>query len=186
MEQRFRRRLAGSPASDGDLRFSISSILLPISARRLGASRGPRCFESLSAAHPAGRTERQAQYDRYLDSQRWLSVNAPEDVWLRTAPIRVDGVELGRIHARRLSAGLVQVTYVPVGGSRSDTQRWVVPADAPVDAWLVSSELERGSGASRDDLVQRVADQSAGAGTAQFGDHLTLLALIENNLQRNP
>ncbi len=124
--------------------------------------------------------------ERALPSQRSLSVDAPEGVWLRTAPIRVDGVELGRIHARRLSAGLVQATYVPVGGSRSDTQRWIVPPDAPVDAWLVSSELERGSGASRDDLVQRVADQSAGAGTAQFGDHLTLLALIENNLQRNP
>ncbi len=124
--------------------------------------------------------------ERALPGQRWLSVDASEDVWLSIAPIRVDGVELGRIHARRLSAGLVQVTYVPVGGSRSDTQRWVVPADAPVNAWLVSSELERGSGASRDDLVQRVADQSAGAGTAQFGDHLSLLALIENNLQRNP
>ena len=124
--------------------------------------------------------------ERALPVQRLLPVDAAEDVWLRTAPITSEGVELGRIYVRRLSVGLVQATYVPVDGSRSTSSRWIVPDDAPVGAWLVSGELERSPGRSGDDLVQRVGDQAAGAGTAQFGDHLSLLALIENNLQRNP
>lgn len=123
--------------------------------------------------------------DRALPRQRTLAVGAPADVWLRTAPVTHEGEELGRIYARRLSNGLVQATYVPSGADMDTTMRWVVPENAPVNAWLGSAELERGPG-SRDDLVQRVADQAAGAGTAQFGDHLSLLALIENNLQRNP
>ena len=124
--------------------------------------------------------------ERALPVQRLLPVDTAEDVWLRTAPITSGEVELGRIYVRRLSVGLVQTTYVPIDGSRATSSRWIVPVDAPVGAWLVSGELERGPGQSGDDLVQRVGDQAAGAGTAQFGDHLSLLALIENNLQRNP
>ncbi len=124
--------------------------------------------------------------DRALPVQRLLPVNATVDRWLRTAPVTYDGEELGRVYARRLSNGLVQATYVPTDVSMADTSRWVVPEAAPVDAWLASGELERGPTPSRDDLVQRVGDQAAGAGTAQFGDHLSLLSLIENDLQRNP
>ena len=123
--------------------------------------------------------------ERALPVQRMLPVSAALNRWLRTAPVIHDGEEIGRIYARRLGNGLVQATYVPTDVRMSNTSRWIVPEDAPVDAWLVSGELERGP-ASRDDLVQRIGDQAAGAGTAQFGDHLSLLSLIENNLQRNP
>ncbi|MXV80819.1 MAG: hypothetical protein F4X58_08065 [Chloroflexi bacterium] len=124
--------------------------------------------------------------ERTLPSQRQLPVEVTADRWLRTGPIAYNDQELGRIHARRLSNGLVQATYVPVGLSMDSTSRWVVPANAPIDAWLASRRLERVAGPSGDDFVQRVGDQAAGAGAAQFGDHLSLLALIENNLQRNP
>ena len=142
----------------------------------------------LARVLPDGRVEFAADLSngaRSLPIQRRLPVGAPADQWLRTGPVPHEGEEIGRIYARRLSSGLVQATYVPDGADMDSTLRWVVPADAPVNAWLGSAELERGPG-SRDDLVQRVADQAAGAGTAQFGDHLSLLALIENNLQRNP
>ena len=121
--------------------------------------------------------------ERALPRLRELPVDVSADRWLRTGPVMHEGDELGRIYARRLSNGLVQATYVPEGEDRDSTPRWIVPADAPVDAWLVSGQL---GSASRDDLVQRVADQAAGPGSAQFGDHLSLLALVENNLQRNP
>ena len=142
----------------------------------------------LARVLPDGRVEFAADLssgDRSLPRQRTLPVGAPADQWLRTGPIMHEGDELGRIYARRLGSGLVQATYVPDGADMDTTSRWVVPEDAPVNAWLGSAELERAPGL-RDDLVQRVADQAAGAGTAQFGDHLSLLALIENNLQRNP
>lgn len=124
--------------------------------------------------------------ERALPSQRQLPVEVTADSWLRTGPITHNDQELGRIHARRLSNGLVQATYVPAGLSMDATSRWVVPANAPIDAWLASRRLERVAGPSGDDFVERVGDQAAGAGAAQFGDHLSLLALIENNLQRNP
>ena len=124
--------------------------------------------------------------ERALPIQRLLPVGATVDRWLRTAPVTHEGEELGRVYARRLSNGLVQATYVPTDGNLADTSRWVLPEDAPVDAWLVSGELERGTAPLRDDLVQRIGDQPTGAGTAQFGDHLSLLSLIENDLQRNP
>ena len=37
-----------------------------------------------------------------------------------------------------------------------------------------------------DDLVQRIADEAAGPGSAQLGNHLSLLAFVEDDLQRNP
>lgn len=124
--------------------------------------------------------------ERALPSRRQLPVEVTADRWLRTGPITHNEQELGRIHARRLSNGLVQATYVPAGLSMDATPRWIVPANAPIDAWLASRRLESVAGPSGDDFVQRVGDQTAGAGAAQFGDHLSLLALIENNLQRNP
>ncbi|MDE2746364.1 MAG: hypothetical protein OXI41_10345 [Chloroflexota bacterium] len=124
--------------------------------------------------------------ERVLPSSRQLPVIVTADRWLRTGPVSHADQELGRVHARRLSNGLVQATYVPAGANLDSTSRWVVPADAPIDAWLVSRELERVADASGDDFVQGVGDQTAGPGAAQFGDHLSLLALIENNLQRNP
>lgn len=124
--------------------------------------------------------------ERALPNRRQLPVEVTADRWLRTGPITHNEQELGRIHARRLSNGLVQATYVPAGLSMDATSRWVVPVNAPIDAWLASRRLDHGAGPSGDDLVQRVGDQAAGAGAAQFGDHLSLLALIENNLQRNP
>ena len=124
--------------------------------------------------------------ERALPVQRLLPANAPSDRWLRTGPVIHDGEEIGRVHARRLSGGLVQATYVPTGVSMAETSRWIVPEDAPLGAWLASGDLERSPESSGDDLVQRVGDQAAGAGATQLGDHLTLLSLIENNLQRNP
>lgn len=124
--------------------------------------------------------------ERALPSRRQLPVDVTADRWLRTGPVTHNEQELGRVHARRLSNGLVQATYVPAGQSIDDTSRWIVPADAPINAWLASRRLEQVAGPSGDDFVQRVGDQAAGAGAAQFGDHLSLLALIENNLQRNP
>lgn len=123
--------------------------------------------------------------ERSLPAGR-LQVDAPVGRWLRSGPVSHDGQEIGRVHARRLANGLVQASYVPSGASLADTSRWIVPEDAPVDAWLISGALEGGPATSRDDLVQRVGNQAAGAGAAQFGDHLTLLSLIENDLQRNP
>ena len=82
--------------------------------------------------------------ERALPARRWLQEDAPPNAWRLTSPVAANGVELGRVHARRLDGGLVQAAFVPTGADRASAARWIVPDDAPVDAWLVSGELERG------------------------------------------
>lgn len=120
---------------------------------------------------------------RVEPTQRKLQANSEIDRWLRTSPVMFQGEELGRIYARRLDDGLVQATFVPAGADMETTARWIMPDDAPVDAWLISGVLAATQG---DDPVQQVAGQTASAGVGQLGDHLSLLEYVENNLQRNP
>ena len=140
-------------------------------------------------AHEDGRVEFGAELsngEQVLPSGRMFPSDAPTDVWLRTGPVMFGETELGRIYARRLGAGVVEAAFVVSGGRPAGAMRWSLSADAAAGVWLVSGPVERASVGSGDDLVQRVANQPAGAGTAQFGDHLSLLSFIENNLQRNP
>lgn len=121
--------------------------------------------------------------DRVEPTERKLPANSAIDLWLRTSPVIFEGEELGRIYARRLDGGLVQATFVPTGADRDATPRWIMRDDAPVDAWLISGLLTTSAG---DGGGQPAAVQAAGAAAAQLGDHLSLLAFVENNLQRNP
>lgn len=120
---------------------------------------------------------------RVEPTQGKLPAVSPIDVWLRTSPVSYEGEDLGRIYARRLEDGLVQATFVPAGADMDSTARWIMPDNAPVDAWLISGVLITDSAHGAD---QRAAGQVAAAGAAQLGDHMSLLAFVESNLQRNP
>jgi len=153
------------------------------------APRVPSVDWVLTRVHEDGRIEFGAELsngERVLPIGGMFPADAPLDVWLRTGPVTSGETELGRIYARRLATGIVEAAFVASGGRPTGATRWSLPADTAVGVWLVSGPVERASVGSGDDLVQRVADQPAGAGTAQFGDHLSLLSFIENNLQRNP
>ncbi|MYB22362.1 MAG: hypothetical protein F4066_04415 [Chloroflexi bacterium] len=143
----------------------------------------------LTRVHEDGRIEFATELsngEQVLPSGRMFPADAPTDVWLRTGPVMFGETELGRIYARRLGTGTVEAAFVASGGRPAGAARWSLPADTAVGVWLLSGPVERAAVGSGDDLVQRVADQPAGAGAAQFGDHLSLLSFIENNLQRNP
>ncbi len=118
---------------------------------------------------------------RVEPAQRKLPATSAIDVWLRTSPVAYEGENLGYVYARRLDDGLVQATFVPTGVDMATTARWIMPDNAPVNAWLISGLLTTSAG---DGGGQPAAVQAAGA--APLGDHLSLLAFVENNLQRNP
>ncbi|MCY3569497.1 MAG: hypothetical protein OXH38_12775, partial [Chloroflexi bacterium] len=143
----------------------------------------------LTRVHEDGRVEFGAELSnglQVLPSARMFPADAPTDVWLRTGAVTSGDTELGRIYARRLGTGVIEAAFVASGGRPAGAMRWSLPVDAAAGVWLFGGPVERVSVGSGDDLVQRIADQPAGAGTAQFGDHLSLLSFIENNLQRNP
>ena len=143
----------------------------------------------LARVHDDGRVEFGAELsngEQVLPPGRMFPADPAREVWLHTEPVMLGENELGRIYARRLGTGVIEAAFVASGGTPTSAARWRLPADAAAGVWLFSGMIEGAAVGSGDDLVQRVADQPAGAGAAQFGDHLSLLSFIENNLQRNP
>ena len=118
---------AGAPPSYGVQPESTSGRIV---ARRLTDGRTE--FGWL----PAGAEE------RVLPSARYFPANARVDRWLNSSPVVVDGVELGRINARRLADGRIEFGFTPSDGERILPRVRYFPAGAAVDRWLRSSEIE--------------------------------------------
>ena len=85
---------------------------------------------------PAGAEE------RVLPRGRYFPANAQVGRWLNSTPVVVDGVELGRINARRLADGRIEFAFTPTDGERILPRVRHFPAGAAVDRWLRSSEIE--------------------------------------------
>ena len=88
---------------------------------------------------PAGAEE------RVLPSGRYFPANAEVGRWLRSTPVVVNGVDIGRISARRLADGRIEFGFTPTGGERILPSIRYFPAGAAVDRWLRSSEIESAS-----------------------------------------
>ena len=81
---------------------------------------------------------------RVLPRSRYFPANAQADRWLRSSPIEVDGVELGRINARLLADGRIEFAFTPSGGERILPQSRYFPVGAVVDRWLRSTVIDLG------------------------------------------
>ena len=81
---------------------------------------------------------------RVLPRSRYFPANAQAERWLRSSPIEVDGVELGRINARLLADGRIEFAFTPSGGERILPQSRYFPVGAVVDRWLRSTVIELG------------------------------------------
>ena len=66
------------------------------------------------------------------------------DHWLRSSPIELDGVEIGRINARLLADGRIEFALTPTGGERILPPLRFFPVDADLGRWLRSTEIELG------------------------------------------
>ena len=83
---------------------------------------------------------------RVLPSQRYFPTNARVDRWLRSSPVEVNGIEVGRINARLRADGRIEFAFTPSGGERILPPSRYFPVDAAIDVWLRSTEIDVGSG----------------------------------------
>ena len=81
---------------------------------------------------------------RVLPRSRYFPTGAQVDRWLRSSPIEVDGVEIGRINARLLADGRIEFGFTPTGGERILPSSRYFPVGAAVDRWLRSTVIELG------------------------------------------
>ena len=80
--------------------------------------------------------------ERILPRSRTLGTTAEVGRWLRSSPVELAGVALGRINVRLLADGRVEFGFTTTSGERILPRvRWL-PADPPIDQWLRSSEIE--------------------------------------------
>ena len=56
--------------------------------------------------------------ERILPDSRRLSPTPPIGRWYSSSPVIVGGTEIGRINARRVSAGVIEFGFTPTGGKR--------------------------------------------------------------------
>ena len=83
--------------------------------------------------------------ERILPRSRYLPASGVTvDRWLRSSPIEVGGVEIGRINARLLASGRIEFAFTPTGGERILPSSRYFPANAGVDRWLRSTEIDLG------------------------------------------
>ena len=72
---------------------------------------------------------------------RYFPADAEIGKWLRSSPVEVGGVELGRINARLRSDGRIEFAFTPTDGERILPPARHFPADARVGRWLRSTEI---------------------------------------------
>ena len=79
--------------------------------------------------------------EQVLPRQRYFPADPGHDRWLRSSPVEVGGVEIGRINARQLSDGRIEFAFTPTDGERIEPRARYFPADARVGRWLRSTEI---------------------------------------------
>ena len=79
--------------------------------------------------------------ERVLPRARYLPAAPTVGRWLRTSPVEVGGVEIGRIEARLRRDGGIELAFTPTGGERILPSSNYLPANARVDRWLNSTEI---------------------------------------------
>ncbi len=82
--------------------------------------------------------------ERVLPQQRYFPTDATVSRWLRSSPIEVDGVEIGRINARLLADSRIEFAFTAMGGERILPQSRYFPVGAGVGRWLRSTVIELG------------------------------------------
>ena len=80
---------------------------------------------------------------RVLPKSRYFPApaDATVDRWLRSSPVEVGGVAIGRINARLRADGRIEFAFTPTDGERVLPQSRNFPADARVGRWLRSTEI---------------------------------------------
>ena len=78
---------------------------------------------------------------RILPPERFLPADAPAGTWKLSGEVRVWPVPIGKIRARRLADGRVEMGFISADGRAITPDIAYLPADAPEGVWFRSSEI---------------------------------------------
>ena len=84
--------------------------------------------------------------DYVLPRGRYFPTDATVGRWLRSTPIEVNDVVIGRINARLGADGRIEFGFTPTGGERILPRLRRLPVGATVDRWLRSNVIELDGG----------------------------------------
>ena len=73
--------------------------------------------------------------------ERFLPADAPAGTWKLSGEVRVWPVPIGKIRARRLADGRVEMGFLSADGREITPDIAYLPADAPEGVWFRSSEI---------------------------------------------
>ena len=76
-----------------------------------------------------------------LPDVRYLRADAPAGEWRETSDVLLGGDVLGRVRARHLADGRIEMSFV-AGGEEQQLEIRYLPADLPEGIWFRSSEIE--------------------------------------------
>ena len=79
-----------------------------------------------------------------LPTKRYFPTDATVGRWLRSSPVWVYGVAIGRINARLLSNGGIEFAFTPIYRERIEPRARYFPAGITHDRWLRSTEITIG------------------------------------------
>ena len=80
--------------------------------------------------------------EQVLPTVRHVPADAPVDEWLISSDVEVDGNSIGKIRARRLADGRVELGFLSAAGERIAPDIRYLSADIPADVWLRSGEIK--------------------------------------------
>ncbi len=95
--------------------------------------------------------------EQVLPPQRFLRADAPTRRWQVSGDVEVEGDDVGRIRARRLANGRVEMGFLSIDGQAITPDIAYLPADLPVGIWFRSSEIE-----VTDGMVMEAANSADG------------------------
>ena len=80
--------------------------------------------------------------ERVLPQSRYFPADPGHNRWLRSSPVEVGGMAIGRIEARLRSDGRIEFAFTPTDGERILTRSRYFPTTATVErGWLRSTEI---------------------------------------------
>ena len=80
--------------------------------------------------------------ERILPRARYLPAAPTVGRWLRTSPVEVEGVEIGRIEARLRRDGGIELAFTPTDGERFLPFENYIPSNVEVGRWRHTTEIE--------------------------------------------
>ncbi|MCY3617267.1 MAG: hypothetical protein OXG66_06310 [Acidimicrobiaceae bacterium] len=132
---RFLRRLSISG------NFELRRLLRPVTAALTPDTHQLRIIARIG---DDGRVEHGVELDsgrRVLPLERFLPADVPTGRWQLSAEVRVWPDPIGRIRARRLADGRVELGFISADGSKIAPEIAYLAADAPTGVWFYSSEI---------------------------------------------